>query len=77
MATILPGSPPGFEKDKVPGTVKAICAYLRTFHDNVDFQLCQLRKGMDDSGKKLEAVQAQRDRIKQLEKRLEALEQRN
>ena len=44
MATILPGSPPGFNKDDVTATVRAICGYLRTLHDNVDFQLGQFKE---------------------------------
>lgn len=44
MATVLPGSPPTFDKGNETGTVRAICNYLRSLHDNVDFQLGQIRK---------------------------------
>lgn len=64
MATILPGSPPGFNKENVPGTVRAICSYLRTLHDNVDFQLGQLKKTQE----------AQQGKIEALEKKVSSLE---
>lgn len=64
MATILPGSPPGYNKDNVPGTVRAICSYLRTMHDNMDFQLGQLKKGQEAQGKS----------ISELEKKVASLE---
>ena len=47
MATVLPGSPPGFDKQNEAGTLRAVCNYLRTLHDNVDFQLGQIRKTLE------------------------------
>lgn len=47
MATILPGSPPGYSKDNLTGTVRSVCGYLRDSHDNVDFQLGQIIRRMD------------------------------
>lgn len=47
MATVLPGSPPSFDKDNEAGTVRAICNYLRNMHDNVDFQLGQIKKTLE------------------------------
>lgn len=47
MATVLPGSPPGFDKENEAGTVRAICSYLRNMHDNVDFQLGQIKKALE------------------------------
>ncbi len=47
MATVLPGSPPAFDKGNETGTVRAICNYLRSLHDNVDFQLGQVRKSLE------------------------------
>lgn len=47
MATVLPGSPPSFDKENEAGTVRAICSYLRNMHDNVDFQLGQIRKTLE------------------------------
>ena len=64
MATTLPGSPPGFNKDNISGTVRAICSYLRTLHDNLDFTLGLIKKDMDTSKGKIEA----------LEKKVSALE---
>ncbi len=57
MATVLPGSPPGFNKENIAGTVKAICGYLRTFHDNVDFQLGQIKKSLESHAKSVEALE--------------------
>lgn len=44
MATILPGSPPAFDKNNVEGTVKALCAYTRNLHENLDYTLGLLEK---------------------------------
>lgn len=56
MATILPGSPPAFDKNNVEGTVKALCAYTRNMHETLDFLLGQLEKDVD---KLKDAVDAQ------------------
>lgn len=47
MATVLPGSPPAFDKDNEAGTLRVICNYLRNMHDNVDFQLGQIKKALE------------------------------
>lgn len=47
MATILPGSPPAFQKNDVGGTVKALCAYTRNMHETMDFLLGQIEKDMN------------------------------
>ena len=57
MATILPGSPPGFNKDDVTATVRAICGYLRTLHDNVDFQLGQFKKTQETQAKTISVLE--------------------
>ena len=44
MATILPGSPPSYNRNDVAGTVKALCSYTRTLQENLDFQLGQFKK---------------------------------
>ena len=46
MATILPGSPPSFDRNDVNGTVKALCSYTRNMQENLDFMLGQLQKSM-------------------------------
>lgn len=46
MATILPGSPPAFDKNNVDGTVKALCAYNRNMHDTLDYTLGQIEKSI-------------------------------
>lgn len=46
MATILPGSPPSFDRNDVSGTVKALCSYTRNLQENLDFMLGQLQKSM-------------------------------
>lgn len=64
MATILPGSPPGYSKEDMSGTVRAVCGYLRTMHDNVDFQLGQMIKRMDSLTQRQAAFES---RIKTVE----------
>ena len=64
MATTLPGSPPGFNKENVTGTVRAICSYLRTLHDNLDFQLGQFKKTQE----------TQQGKVETLEKKVSSLE---
>lgn len=44
MATVLPGSPPAFNKNDVSGTVKALCNYTRVLQENLDFLLGQMKK---------------------------------
>lgn len=44
MATILPGSPPAFNKNDVESTVKALCAYIRNLHETLDYTLGQFEK---------------------------------
>lgn len=46
MATVLPGSPPSFDRNDVSGTVKALCSYTRNLQENLDFILGQLQKSM-------------------------------
>lgn len=57
MATILPGSPPTFNKTDVSGTVKALCNYTRTLQENIDFTLGQLRKELAAAQGDLESLQ--------------------
>lgn len=51
MATVLPGSPPTFNKNDVPATVKALCAYTRNMQENINFMLGQLKKNAEEMGK--------------------------
>lgn len=44
MATILPGSPPAFNKNDVESTVKALCVYVRNLHETLDYTLGQFEK---------------------------------
>lgn len=46
MATILPGSPPAYNKNDISATVKALCNYTRNLQENLDFMLGQLQKSM-------------------------------
>ena len=56
MATILPGSPPSFDKNNVAGTVKQLCNYTRTLQENLDFQLGQFKKDMTEARKDIEGL---------------------
>lgn len=88
MATVLPGSPPVFDKENETGTVRAICNYLRNMHDNVDFQLGQVRKTLEtqqntialltekNAGLKTELSTLRQD-YEALAARVSALEQKN
>lgn len=46
MATILPGSPPAYNRNDIDGTVKALCNYTRGLQENIDFLLGQLKKDL-------------------------------
>ena len=72
MATILPGSPPGFNKDDVTATVRAICGYLRTLHDNVDFQLGQFKKTQETQAKTISVLE---QKVAKLESILQTAQQ--
>lgn len=56
MATILPGSPPSFNRNDVNGTVKALCSYTRSLQENLDFMLGQLQKSMTSMESSLEGL---------------------
>lgn len=56
MATILPGSPPSFNKNDVNGTVKALCSYTRSLQENLDFMLGQLQKSMTSIESSIEGL---------------------
>ncbi len=58
MATVLPGSPPGFDRGDMAGTVRAVCGYLRTLHDNVGFQLGHLQKTVEGQQKVIDDLKA-------------------
>lgn len=81
MATVLPGSPPAFDKGNETGTVRAICNYLRQTHDNVDFQLGQVRKTLETQQKMITALTeknaALRENYEALAARVAALEQKS
>lgn len=56
MATILPGSPPSFNKNDVNGTVKALCSYTRNLQENLDFMLGQPQKSMTGMESSIEGL---------------------
>lgn len=56
MATILPGSPPSFNRNDVNGTVKALCSYTRSLQENLDFMLGQLQKSMTSIESSIEGL---------------------
>lgn len=57
MATVLPGSPPAFDRNNVEGTVKSLCAYVRNLHETLDYTLRQFEKELT----KIRDGDAQRD----------------
>jgi septal ring factor EnvC (AmiA/AmiB activator) len=72
MATTLPGSPPGFNKENIGGTVRSICSYLRTLHDNVDFQLGQFKKTQEAQAKTISVLE---QKVAKLESSLQTAQQ--
>lgn len=56
MASILPGSPPTFNRNDVNGTVKALCSYTRSLQENLDFMLGQLQKSMTSMENSIEGL---------------------
>lgn len=80
MANIIPGMPPLFNKNDVSGTVKALCNYMRSFQENVDFILSQIKKevSVDGVSETLEEIQEelteQGIKIKELQDSISVLE---
>lgn len=58
MATILPGSPPTFNKTDISATVKALCNYSRTLHENLDYILNQLQKTSKQNTEDIASIRA-------------------
>ena len=56
MATILPGSPPSFDRNDVNGTVKALCSYTRNLQEKLDFMLGQLQKNVTSMQSSVEGL---------------------
>ena len=56
MATILPGSPPSFDRNDVNGTVKALCNYTRSLQEKLDFMLGQLQKSVTSMQSSVEGL---------------------
>lgn len=44
MASVLPGSPPAFGRDDLPGTLRAVCGYLSTIQENAGLQISWLEE---------------------------------
>lgn len=44
MANLFPGSPPGFDGDDLPGTVRRLCVSLRSLYENAGLQLSYTQK---------------------------------
>lgn len=88
MASILPGSPPGYDRNNPQGTVKALCSYAFGLHEALDFRLGQFKKDIDhgktdiaSTQKAIDALQRSvdglSDSIAALDQRVSALEQSN
>ena len=71
MSTILPGSPPTFNKNYVSGTVKSLCNYTRSMQENLDFLLGQMKKNMEKTNK---TVSSQGEAIKSLQNALASVQ---
>ena len=56
MATILPGSPPSFDRNDVSGTVKSLCNYTRSLQEKLDFMLGQLQKSVTSMQSSVEGL---------------------
>lgn len=64
MATILPGSPPTFNKNDISATVRALCNYSRTMHEQLDFLLNQLQKTTAQNSSDIATIKESVDSIK-------------
>lgn len=64
MSTFLPNSPPTFNRTDVTATVRALCSYARTMHENLDYALSQLQKATTQNAADLAAVREQLDSMK-------------
>lgn len=58
LAAILPGSPPGFDRGDMAGTLKSVCNYERVLQENVDFQLGQVLKTLNELSGLASSLQA-------------------
>lgn len=56
MATVLGKSPPPFNRNDITGSVKSISDYLIYLHENIDYQLGQLKRTDTETAKKLEEL---------------------
>lgn len=81
MATILPGSPPTFDRNDVSGTVKALCSYTRSLQENLDFMLGQLQRSMTSMESSIEGLNSTLSALENqyggLARRVTALEQKD
>lgn len=71
MATILPGSPPSFNKNDVESTVKALCVYARNLHETLDYTLGQFEKNVNNLR---DAIEAQNKLIEQQNRTISTLQ---
>lgn len=57
MANIFPGSPPGYDREDLPGTVRALCVSLRSLYENAGLQIGYTQKVMAELEKRVEALE--------------------
>ena len=72
MATILPGSPPSFDRNDVNGTVKSLCNYTRSLQEKLDFMLGQLQKSVTSMQSSVEGLDT---RVSSLQTTLSGVQQ--
>ena len=77
MATVLPGSPPTYNRNDISATVKALCNYTRTLQENADYILGQLKKASEknttDIATLKTSVESLRTQISGLQSSVESL----
>lgn len=57
MANLFPGTPPGYDSSDLPGTVRSLCASLRSLYENAGLQLSYTQKvaaGLEERVRALE-----------------------
>lgn len=57
MANLFPGTPPGYDGSDLPGTVRSLCASLRSLYENAGLQLSYTQKvaaGLEERVRALE-----------------------
>lgn len=60
MANLFPGSPPGYDGGDLPGTVRRLCASLRSLYENAGLQVSYTQKMVAELEEKVRVLENSR-----------------